>query len=69
MSEAIRTRTLQSIIARVQRLGARTLTAMATALIASVLLFLSPEIGLAGAISGVVVGGISAVLMRPHVHM
>lgn len=54
---------------RLHRLGARTLTAMAAALIAAVLLFLSPEIGLAGAIGGVVVGAVSAILIRPHMHM
>ena len=51
---------------RISRLGARSLTALITALIAAVLLFASPEIGIAGAIGGVVMGGISAVLMRPH---
>lgn len=51
---------------RISRLGARSLTALFTALLAAVLLFASPEIGIAGAIGGVVVGGISAILMRPH---
>lgn len=51
---------------RIARLGARTITALVAALIAAVLLFASPEIGLAGAIGGVIVGGISAVLIRPH---
>jgi membrane associated rhomboid family serine protease len=49
-----------------ERIGARTLTGMAIALLSAVLLFASPEIGLAGAIGGVVFGGISAMLMRPH---
>ncbi len=50
----------------VRRLGGRTVTGMATALVASLLICAAPEVGLLGAIGGVVVGGISAVLMRPH---
>jgi hypothetical protein len=48
------------------RLGARMICACAAALIAAVLIFSAPEVGMIGAIGGVVMGGISAVLVRPH---
>jgi hypothetical protein len=37
-----------------------------TGLIAAVLIFAAPEVGIIGAISGVVMGVVSAVLVRPH---
>jgi ABC-type lipoprotein release transport system permease subunit len=48
-------------------LGVRTLLGCATALIAAVLIFSAPEIGVVGAFGGVVIGGISAVLVRPQI--
>ena len=58
--------TVQLVVRRFARLGTRTLAGMAAALTAALLLLASPEIGIAGAIGGVVVGGVSAVLIRPH---
>jgi hypothetical protein len=48
------------------QLGARTLFGCATALIAAVLIFSAPEVGIIGACGGIVLGGISAALIRPH---
>ncbi len=50
------------------RLGARMIAACATALFAAVLLFAAPEVGVAGAVGGIIVGGISAFLFHPHLH-
>jgi hypothetical protein len=70
MNEAVNQRSLTvKIMARIARMGTRTITAMVAALLAAVLLFLSPEIGLASAIGGVFVGAVSAVLLRPHGHV
>lgn len=49
-------------------LGVRTLTGLAAALVSASLIFAAPEVGIAGVASGVGVGIISAVLMRPHLH-
>jgi len=49
-----------------RRLGVRTIAAMMTAFLAALLLFLSPEIGIGGAVGGLVVGVVSAILVHPH---
>lgn len=54
------------IMQKLSRLGARMITALAAALISALLIFASPEIGIAGAVGGVVAGGIAAVLLHPH---
>lgn len=46
------------------RTPSRDIAACATALVAGILIFASPEIGIAGAITGVVCGGVSAVLFH-----
>jgi membrane associated rhomboid family serine protease len=55
-----------SLLKSVSRLGTRTIMACVTGLIAACLIFAAPEVGIAGAIGGVVMGGISAILVHPH---
>jgi membrane associated rhomboid family serine protease len=47
-------------------IGARMIAGCVTGLIAATLIFVSPEVGIAGAIGGVAMGVVSAVLVRPH---
>jgi membrane associated rhomboid family serine protease len=51
---------------RFSQLGTRVIIGCATALLAAVLICASPEIGIFGAVGGVVFGGISAALFHPH---
>ncbi|HZY62630.1 MAG TPA: hypothetical protein VFE38_08895 [Edaphobacter sp.] len=53
-------------IHRLSRLGTRMIVGCIAAFIAAMLIFSAAEIGVAGAIGGVIVGGISAVLVKPH---
>lgn len=50
------------------RLGTRMIAACVTALIAAILIFAAPEVGFLGAIGGLVMGGISAVLVQTPNH-
>jgi O-antigen ligase len=50
------------------RLGTRMLLGCAAALIAAALIFSASDIGIAGVIGGVAMGGVSAYLVRPQVH-
>ena len=53
--------------ARVAVGGPRLIAACVTGLIGAILIFAAPEVGIAGAIGGVAMGAVSAVLVRPHV--
>jgi membrane associated rhomboid family serine protease len=46
--------------------GTRLIAACITGLCAAILIFAAPEVGIAGAIGGVAMGAVSAVLVRPH---
>jgi hypothetical protein len=54
------------VIFKFRKLGARTLIGCASALVAAVLIFCAPEVGVVGAAGGVMFGVISAVLVHPH---
>lgn len=60
------TQGMNLIIKSVSRLGARMIVACITALIAATLIFAAPEVGIAGAFGGVILAGISAILIHPH---
>ena len=51
---------------RLHQLGARTVSGYITAIIAAVLIFFAPEVGIVGGVCAVVIGAISAVLVHPH---
>jgi ABC-type lipoprotein release transport system permease subunit len=53
-------------IGKFRDLGARTLLGCASALIAAILVFAAPEVGIAGACSGLAFGVVSAVLIHPR---
>jgi len=57
-----------SLLHNFSRLGTRMIAACVSALIAAILIFASPEVGVLGAIGGLVMGGISAVLVQPSHH-
>lgn len=48
-------------------MGARMVAGYISAMVAAMLIFFAPEVGIAGGIGAVVIGGISAVLVRPHI--
>jgi ABC-type lipoprotein release transport system permease subunit len=57
------------VLRKFGQLGTRMLMGCSAALLAAVLIFSAPEVGVAGAFGGVVLGGISAILLRPQLHI
>lgn len=52
---------------KIRQMGARMVAGYISAMVAAMLIFFAPEVGIAGGIGAVVIGGISAVLVRPHI--
>ena len=67
MKTAVRKGFAMHYAQRIAQLGTRMIMACVTALVAAVLIFSAPEVGIAGAIGGLVAGGISVALFKPHI--
>lgn len=63
-----KTRMVSSSLVKINTtVGGRMIAGCLTGLAAAALIFAAPEVGIAGAIGGVAMGVVSAILVRPHV--